>query len=102
MTAVLQVAVIAVLVWVYLTGDHDASATTVDWAFVWLIIATPTLLAASFLLGRLVRRRTAAPSSRLERSVAWTVQATTLLLLVLTGLTAPLEVLMSIFVEPIG
>jgi hypothetical protein len=100
--ALVQVVVIAGLVWIWSTGGGDATRTTVDWGFVSLILATPAVLAASFFVGRLLRRRTPPLPSRPGRAFAGTVQLTTLVLLVPTLLLALPLALMSIFVEPMG
>ena len=47
--ALVQVAVLVGLVWPW-SGDSDPTVTTVDWGFVVLILATPTVLAGSFLV----------------------------------------------------
>ena len=80
--ALVQVVVVAGLIWIWSTGGGDATRTTVDWGFVSLILATPAVLAAPFLVGRLVRRRTPPLPSRPGRAFAATVHLTTLVLLV--------------------
>ena len=99
--ALVQVAVLVGLVWPW-SGDSDPTVTTVDWGFVVLILATPTVLAGSFLVGRLVRRRTAAPQSRVGRVFAWTAQMATLIILVPALLLALPLTMISIFIEPMG
>jgi hypothetical protein len=101
--ALVQVVLLVGLAWSW-SGDtdKDATATTVDWGFVALILATPTVLAGSFLVGRLVKRRTSDPSSRLGRGFARTVQVTTLVLLVPTLLLALPLAAVAILIEPIG
>jgi hypothetical protein len=98
-----EVVLLVGLVWAW-SGDtdHDATATTVDWAVVVPILATPAMLAGSFETGRLVRQRTAAPPSRVARVFAWTTQITTLIILVPPLLFALPITMMAIFIEPIG
>lgn len=97
----MQVVLLLGLVWFW-SGDHDATATTVDWGPVVLILATPTVLAGSFLVGKRVRQRSAAPPSRLGRVFAWSAQTTTLLSLVPTAVLALPIAMVAIIVEPIG
>ena len=101
--ALFQVVVLAGLVWFW-SGDTDTdgTATTVDWEFVALILATPTVLAGSLLVGRFVRQRTAASPSRMSRVFASTTQITTLIILAPTLLLALPLTMVSIFIEPIG
>lgn len=101
-TALVQVVLLVGLVWSW-SGDADTTvAGTVDWGFVLLILATPTVLAGSFLVGRLVRQRTAATPSRAGRVFAWTAQITTLIVLVpALVLVLPVTIGAIVF-EPIG
>jgi heme/copper-type cytochrome/quinol oxidase subunit 4 len=55
--AAAQLALIAALLWLLLTEESDATATTIDTAFVALMIAMPVALSGSYWAGRLVQRR---------------------------------------------
>lgn len=100
--AALQVVVVTVLALVWGSGESDSSATTVDRAFVALILGTPAALATSSAAGWWVRRRGAPPASRtvrvLARSTHWCMLA---LLAPAAVLALPLAA-MAVFVEPIG
>lgn len=100
--AVAQVGVLVGLAWFWWSADSDPSATTVDWGFVVLSLATPTALAGSFLVGFLVKGRTSAPSTRIGQVFAKAAHVTTLVFLVSTLLIAPALVVGSIVFEPIG
>lgn len=99
--AALQVATVAGLTFAW-DDDVDSTATTVDWAFVALILATPAALAVSWAAGWWLRRRTGPPGSWSVRLIGAATHWGTAALLVPAALLALPLVAMSVFVEPIG
>lgn len=102
--AVAQLGVIAGLAWLWTGTSTDASATTVDWAFVGITVATPLVLAVSGWIGsRVRRRRRSRPAEpRTTRRVALIVQWITLGLVAFAILVAPLAVFGALVFGPMG
>lgn len=88
--------------WLWLTGSSDASATTVDWSYVWLAIATPITFAVSGLVGWKSTRRAVSPGSLAARSFTVVTQWTTIGLLALSVLLAPIALLGALVFDPMG
>jgi hypothetical protein len=100
--AAAQVCVIAALSWLWSTGNSDATATTVDWSFVGLALATPAALAVSGWIGWKLRSRTGPTCRAIIRSAASVAQWMTLGLLALALLTAPLAIFGALVFGPMG
>lgn len=97
-----QVCVIAALTWLWSTGSSDATATTVDWAFVGLALATPLVLGLSGWIGWRLHKRSGRTGPATIRSAAVLVQWTTLGLFTLALLTAPLAIFGAVVFGPMG
>lgn len=100
--AIVQLSVILVIGWLWMTGSSDASATTVDWAYVGLVILTPIALGLSALVGWRSKRRAVSRGSSAVRSIAAATQWTTLGLLALSLLFAPIGLIGGLIFDPMG
>lgn len=97
-----QVCVIAGLGWLWSTGSSDATATSVDWAFVGLSAATPLALAMSAWVGWKAGKRSSAAQRWSIRGSALGAQWLTLGLLAVALLVAPLAIFGAVFFGPMG
>lgn len=97
-----QVCLIAALAWLWLTGSSDPSSMTVDWALVWLTIATPLSLALSGWFGWRLHKRVGSKGSATIRGLALVAQWITLGLFALTLWIAPLAIFGAVVFGPIG
>ena len=100
--AVVQLCVIGALGWLGATGDSDATATSVDWAFVGFAMAIPLSLAVSCWAGWMLQQRSSPGEPRVIRYVARVAQWITLGLLVISLATAPFAILGAIVFGPMG
>jgi len=97
-----MVCLIAALAWLWSTGSSDATATTVDWAFVGLAIATPLAFALSGWIGWRLHELFGPTGPATIRSVAFVAQWTTLGLFALALLIAPLAIFGAVVFGPMG
>lgn len=97
-----QVCLIAALAWLWLTGSSDPSSMTVDWALVWLTIATPLSLALSGWFGWRLHKRAGSKGPATIRGLALVAQWITLGLFALTLWIAPLAIFGAVVFGPIG
>lgn len=100
--ATAQAGLVAVLVWLWATGESDATALRIDWEFVGLTAATPLALGASSLIGWRIRRRAGAAEVRAIRGVAAVTQWTSLGLFVLALPLAATGIFGEIVFGPMG
>lgn len=94
--AAIQGAVLFLLVVALLTGESDATATSVDWTFVGFAALTPVALGIAFALGRSAKRT--------GDSAPWTsaIHLMTGVALVGALVTAPLAIFGAIVFGPMG
>lgn len=97
-----QVCLIAVLVGLWSPGNSDATATTIDWAFVWLAIETPLVLALSGWIGWRLHKHSGSTEPATIRGAAFVAQWMTVGLLALALLIAPLAIFGVIVFGPMG
>ena len=100
--AAAQILLIFVIGGLWWSGSSDPSATTVDWLFVGLVIATPIALALSGMVGWKSKRRAVSAGTRATRSVAAVAQWTTLGVLALSVLVAPIALLGALVFDRMG
>jgi hypothetical protein len=97
-----QMILIAVLLWMFFTGETDATATSVDWGLVALVVAIPALLVLSFGTVWLLRRRWRRSGARWSRAFVLISQGATLAVLLPALLVAPLTILGAVVFGPMG
>ena len=100
--ATAQMILLAVLLWMFFTGESDATATSVDWRSVALMVAIPASLVLSFGTVWLLRWRWGRSGARWSRAFVLLSQGATLAVLLPALLSAPLTIFGALVFGPIG